>query len=182
VTEQQLYEVVRQYPGFELRHYPAHLVADVEVHGSFQDAGNAGFRPLFDYIRGRNQTGQSVAMTAPVLQHRDNDTNPTVTTETSPGRYVVSFVMPDGSTRQSLPDPGDERVTLRPVPEQLAAATRYTGRWTPATYQQHLDRLRHAVLDAGLEPANPASFARYDPPWTPWFRRRNEVLLPVRSL
>jgi hypothetical protein len=180
VTEQQRYEVAGQYPGFELRHYPAHLVADVEVEGSFQDAGNAGFRPLFDYIRGQNQTGQSIAMTAPVLQHRNN-TMPTMTTETTLGRYIVSFVMPDSTSRESLPDPGDERVTLRQVPEQLTAATRYTGRWTPATYQQHLDRLRQAIRDAGLEPTNPASFARYDPPWTPWFRRRNEVLLPVGS-
>ena len=181
MTEQQRYEVVRQYPGFELRHYPAHPVADVEVEGTFQEAGNAGFRPLFDYIRGQNQTGQSVAMTAPVLQHRDEDTLPTVTTETSPGRYVVSFVMPDGSTRPSLPDPGDEQVTLRPVPEKLLTATRYTGRWTPATFQQHLDKLRQAVRDGGLEPTNPASFARHDLPWTPWFQRRNEVLLTVRS-
>jgi hypothetical protein len=22
-------------------------------------------------------------------------------------------------------------------------------------------------------------WARYDPPWTPWFRRRNEVLIAV---
>ena len=115
MTEQQRYEVVRQEPDFELRRYPAHLVAEVEVDGSFESAGNTAFRPLVAYIRGRNQASQSLAMTAPVLQRRDAaadtpETVETMTTETSPGRYVVSFVMPEGSTRESLPDPGDARV------------------------------------------------------------------------
>ena len=32
---------------------------------------------------------------------------------------------------------------------------------------------------AGLAPAGPPVYARYDPPWTPWFLRRNEVLVPL---
>lgn len=186
MTEQQRYQVVRQGPGFELRRYPAHVVAEVEVHGSFEDAGSAAFRPLVAYIRGQNKAGQSLGMTAPVLQRR-GDTECTsssvesVTAETSPGRFVVSFVMPDGSTRESLPDPGDARVGIRSVPEELSAVTRYSGRWTSASYRQQAARLIRAVRDAGLDPTGPPRFARFDPPWTPWFRRRNEVVLPVRE-
>jgi hypothetical protein len=186
MTEQQRYDVVRQGPGFELRRYPAHLVAEVEVDCSFEDAGSTAFRPLVAYIRGQNQAGASLAMTAPVLQRRDDlggkpAAGETMTTETSPGRYVVSFVMPDGSTPESLPDPGDPRVSIRPVPEELAAVTRYSGRWTSTSYQQQAARLLEAARDAGLEPTGPPRFARFDPPWTPWFRRRNEVVLPVRE-
>lgn len=184
MTEQQRYQVVRQGPGFELRRYPAHLVAEVDVQASFENAGTAAFRPLADYIRGRNHTREGLAMTAPVLQRRDaaateSSAGGTVTAETSPGRYVVSFVMPGGSSRESLPVPGDARVTIRPVPEELAAATRYSGRWTASSYRRRAARLRQAVQDAGLEPTGPPRFARFDPPWTPWFRRRNEVVLPV---
>ena len=71
MTEQQRYQVVRQGRGFELRRYPAHLVAEVDVQGSFEDAGTAAFRPLVGYIRGQNQTREGLAMTAPVLQRRD---------------------------------------------------------------------------------------------------------------
>ena len=186
MTEQQRYEVVQQGPGFELRRYPAHLVAEVEVNGSFEGAGNTAFRPLVAYIRGRNQASQSLAMTAPVLQRReDSDDTPaaveTVTTETSPGRYVVSFVMPEGSTRETLPDPGDAEVELRAVPEELAAVARYSGRWRSASYEQQTGQLLRAVNDAGLETTGPPRFARFDPPWTPWFRRRNEVVVPVRE-
>lgn len=184
MTEQQRYQVVRQGHGFELRRYPVHLVAEVDVQGSFEDAGTAAFRPLVAYIRGQNQTREGLAMTAPVLQRRDAAAGPssavgTVTAETAPGRYVVSFVMPEGSSLESLPVPGDARVTIRSVPEELAAVTRYSGRWTAASYRQRADRLRQAVLDDGLEPSGPPRLARFDPPWTPWFRRRNEVVLPV---
>ena len=186
MTEQQRYEVVGRGQGFELRRYPAHLVAEVEVDGSFEGAGNAAFRPLVAYIRGRNQTNQSLAMTAPVVQRRDDPDDPlaaaeTLTTETSPGRYVVSFVMPHGSTRESLPDPGDDRVTIKAVPEELAAVARYSGRWTSASYAQQTGRLLRAVKEAGFETTGLPRFARFDPPWTPWFRRRNEVVVPVRE-
>ncbi len=186
MTEQQRYEVVRQGSGFELRRYRAHLVAEVEVDGSFEGAGNTAFRPLVAYIRGRNRASQSLAMTAPVLQRRDDpDETPatveTLTAETSPGRYVVSFVMPRGSTRESLPDPADARVAIRAVPEELAAVAQYSGRWTSASYEQQTSRLLRAVSAAGLETHGPPRFARFDPPWTPWFRRRNEVVVPVRE-
>ncbi|MDH4160776.1 MAG: heme-binding protein [Actinomycetota bacterium] len=186
MTEQQRYEVVGRGQGFELRRYPAHLVAEVEVDGSFEAAGNAAFRPLVAYIRGQNQTSRSLAMTAPVLQRRDDPEDPlaaaeTRTTETSPGRYVVSFVMPQGATRESLPDPGDDRVTIRAVAEELAAVARYSGRWTSASYEQQTGRLLRAVKEAGFETIGPPRFARFDPPWTPWFRRRNEVVVPVRE-
>ena len=68
MTEQQPYEVLEQLDGFELRQYPPHLVAQVEIQGSFEDAGNRAFRTLFGYITGKNGARGSVAMTAPVLQ------------------------------------------------------------------------------------------------------------------
>jgi len=186
MTEQQRYEVLRREPGFELRCYPAHLVAEVEVDGSFEGAGNTAFRPLVAYLRGQNGAGRSLAMTAPVLQRREStdDTRApveTVTTETAPGRYIVSFVLPSDSTRESLPDPGDARVTIRAVPQELAAVARYSGRWTSTSYEQQTDRLLRAVREAALETTCPPRFARFDPPWTPWFRRRNEVVVPVRE-
>jgi hypothetical protein len=67
VTEEQPYDVVREYPGFELRWYPDHVVAETRVTGSFEGAGNTSFRRLVGYIGGRNTQSRKVAMTAPVL-------------------------------------------------------------------------------------------------------------------
>jgi hypothetical protein len=70
VTEQQPYEVIEQRDGFALRRYPSHVVAEVELDGSFEDAGNRAFRRLFGYITGQNEARRSVAMTAPVVRRR----------------------------------------------------------------------------------------------------------------
>jgi hypothetical protein len=37
------------------------------------------------------------------------------------------------------------------------------------------------VLDAGLTPIRPARFARFDPPFKPWFLRHDEVVQDVRE-
>ena len=70
MTERQGYDVLTRFQGFELRRYPAHLVAEVEVDSAFTDAGNRAFGLLAAFISGRNSTRGKVAMTAPVLQEQ----------------------------------------------------------------------------------------------------------------
>lgn len=171
MTEQQPFDVIEQYPGFELRRYPAHVVADVEVAGSFESAGNSAFRPLVSYI-GKG----GVAMTAPVLQQAIDE----IDDATAADVFRVSFVMPAGRDVASLPVPSDSRVVVRDVAEQSAAAVRFSGRWSAASFRRHAGELRAAVLAAGWEPDGAIRWARFDPPWTPWFLRHNEVVLPVR--
>jgi len=184
MTEQQAYQVVERFPDFELRRYPAHLVAEVEVDTSFTDAGNAAFRVLVAFIGGRNSTRGAVAMTAPVVQEEASSriamTAPVVQRSSEGSqRQVVGFVMPAAFTPDTLPRPSDPRIAIREVPAQTAAARRFTGRWTERGYREQLSRLEDAVAHAGLEIAGPPRFARFDPPWTPWFLRRNEVVLRV---
>lgn len=170
MTEQQPFDVIAEYPGFELRRYPAHVVADVEVAGSFASAGTTAFRPLAGYI-----SAGGVAMTAPVLQQAVDEVDDATAAEV----YRVSFVMPSGADVASLPVPSDSRVVVRDVAEHVAAAVRFSGRWSAGSFRSHAADLRSAVLAAGWQPAGPVRWARFDPPWTPWFLRHNEVVLPV---
>lgn len=184
MTEQQPYDVLRSCPGFELRRYPAHLVAEVEVDSSFTDAGNRAFGVLAAFISGRNSTRGKVAMTAPVVQEQASTriamTAPVVQeSRGEPGRHVVAFVMPAEFTADTLPTPTDPRIRVREIPTQTAAARIFTGRWSERIYQEQLAELHRAVAQAGLEITGPPRFARFDPPWTPWFLRHNEVVLPV---
>ena len=68
MTEEQPYLVVRTEPGFELRRYPQHVVAEVTVTADFDDAGGQAFRFLFGYISGDNTTDEKLSMTSPVVQ------------------------------------------------------------------------------------------------------------------
>jgi len=167
MTQQQPYDVVRVEDDFELRRYPQHVVAEVTVPGSFESAGSAGFRPLVSYIGGRNETNTGLAMTAPVIQQPTDDV------------HVVSFVLPDDVVGGDAPIPTDPSVRVRVVPEELAAVARFSGRWSESAYANRVLKLSESIRAAGLTVAGPARFARFDPPWTPWFMRRNEVVIPV---
>ncbi|MEX5295858.1 heme-binding protein [Kocuria sp. CPCC 205268] len=187
MTEQQPYSTVRRLPGFDVRHYPEHVLAEVEVDGTFEQAGSAAFGLLFRYIRGANQGRREIPMTAPVLQGGAGPRGIAMTAPVwqrspsgqDPGAHVVAFVLPSTVTAATAPVPSDPAVRLRVEPAGFAAVLRYRGRWTRTSYEKHRARLEEAVRAAGLVPVAPARFARFDPPFTPAFLRRNEVVLPV---
>jgi len=41
--------------------------------------------------------------------------------------------------------------------------------------------IRLSIQKRGLTKTGEAVWARYDPPYMPWFRRRNEVLIPMEK-
>lgn len=173
MTEEQNYDVIEDHPDFELRWYPEHVVAETRVTGSFEGVSTTSFRRLVGYIGGRNAQSQKMAMTAPVIQEAEAE---------KAESYVVSFVMPVGFDLQHAPEPTDPDVRLRTIPAHRAAAARFSGRWTRAGYEEQARRLLAALEAAGVEVDGPLRFARFDPPWTPWFMRRNEVVVPVRDV
>jgi hypothetical protein len=61
--EEPKYEVVKTYPGFELRRYAPYLVAETEVTGDFDEVGSQAFRILAGYIFGNNRAQEKMEMT-----------------------------------------------------------------------------------------------------------------------
>ncbi len=180
--EEAKYEVVTQDGDFEIRDYAAQIVAEVQVDEEFEDAGNRAFGKLFNYISGANTAQQKIAMTSPVSQEKRGEkiamTSP-VGQRTSGEGWAVSFMMPAKYSMQTIPRPDDPAVVIREIAPHRVAAIRYSGRWTGKNYQQHLEELRAWVAARGLEVAGEPVWARYNPPFTPWFLRRNEILLPL---
>lgn len=182
VTEKLAYEVERTYEGFELRRYVPHVVAEVVVRGSFEEAGNRAFRTLFGYISGQNRSAGKVAMTAPVTQHDSQQvamTAPVQQRGTGAGEYAVAFVLPSSLTLDHAPVPTNPEVQLHQRPPALVAALGYRGRWTRTSFEHHHQELQRAIRGAGLTPVGGPTWARFDPPFVPWFLRRNEVLQEV---
>lgn len=184
MTEKQSYEVVRSYDGFELRRYAPHVVAEVVVRAPFEEAGNAGFRSLLGYISGQNRSATKVAMTAPVIQRQPEKmamTAPVEQRETGEGEYAVAFVLPSSVTLETAPSPTNPEVQLHGRPSVLAAARRYRGGWTQASFEEHRRELDRAIRAAGLTPIGTPRWDRFDPPFVPWFLRRNEVVQDVEE-
>ncbi len=176
--EKPAHEVVRRYADFEVRDYAPRVVAETEVRLPRKEAGNEGFRRLAGYIFGKNRGEQRIAMTAPVAQlpgRRIAMTAPVAQEERSPGAFVVQFTMPASFTLATLPEPLDPQVTLRDEPARRVAVWRYSGTWSEERYEAQLARFRFALAREGLTAAGEPTWARYDPPWTPWFLRTNEI-------
>jgi len=81
---------------------------------------------------------------------------------------------------ETLPEPLDPRVTLKPVAEQRVVAITYSGTWTQSNYEEHLQKLRDTAQRQGLQVDGEPVYARYNGPWVPWFMRKNEIWLPIR--
>jgi hypothetical protein len=184
--EEPSYEVVRKIDDVEVRQYAPYIVAEVQIEADADEAGNLAFPILAGYIFGKNKGKQEFAMTAPVTQAaapvRLEMTAPVTQAAASgtPGSHVVQFVLPRGVTLQTAPEPLDARVRLREMPAQQVAVIRYSGFWSDANYKEHLEKLRATLKAADLTPSGEPVFSRYNPPFTPWFMRRNEIWLALR--
>lgn len=180
--EEAPYTVIKADGRFELRDYAPQLLAEIIVDGDLEGAGSKAFRPLFDYISGANRARSRIAMTAPVSQAPPGDkiamTAP-VGQQRVQGQWAVSFMMPAAYTLETLPTPVDQRITLRQVPARRVAAVRYSGFWSEEKYRRHKEQLEAWITANGLAVSGEPVWARYNAPFTPWFLRRNEVLIPV---
>jgi len=168
-TEEPEFALVRADADFELRDYPALVVAEVSNSGSRERASGASFRRLAAYIfaQDRPAGGDKIAMTAPVLQD-----------ETQPGEWRMRFVMPGKYTLETLP-PAPADITLTQMPARRMAAIRFSGNGGASDLALMEARLRDWMMAQGMMPAGAAEFAFYDAPMVPGPLRRNEVLIPV---
>lgn len=170
-TEQPDFTLVRADEDFELRDYPALVVAEVSNAGTRESASGPSFRRLAAYIFGqdRPEGGEKIAMTAPVLQD-----------ETRPGQWRMRFVMPSKYTLATLP-PAPADITLTETPARRMAAIRFSGNGSGRDLALMEARLRDWMMAQRLMPAGEAEYAFYDAPMVPGPLRRNEVLIPVAA-
>ena len=183
-AEEALYSVSVQQDKLEIRDYEPSIVAEVVVNDSFEDASGAAFRKLFNYISGDNTGRSKIAMTSPVTQKQESEkiamTSPVGQRKSDQG-WVISFMMPDSYTMDTIPLPDDPSVVLREIPAYRAAAIRYSGRWSEKAYRKQLSLLLQWIEEKNLEITGEPIWARYNAPFTPWFMRRNEILIPVHA-
>jgi hypothetical protein len=184
-VEEPAYRLIKSDGSFELREYVPQVVVETRVDAGFEEAGNVAFGRLFRYISGNNVAQQKIAMTAPVTQSGDPTRGEKIAM-TAPVSQVadgkasrVAFVLPAAYSLETAPKPLDPTVQVRAVPARVVAVWRYSGRWTEANYADNERQLRGAMKQRGLQASGEPILARYNPPFTPWFMRRNEILIPV---
>lgn len=135
------------------------------------------------HIFGKNKGEKKLDMTAPVTQTaapvKLEMTAPVTQAATAGGQHLVQFVLPRDVTLATAPEPLDRRIRLREVPANRVAVIRYSGFWTQANDEEHLEKLKAILRGAHIEWVGEPVLSRYDPPFKPWFLRRNEIWLTL---
>ena len=182
------YVAVQSDGAFEIRDYPALVVAETTRSGARREALGSGFGPLARYIFAKERAGETIAMTAPVIQQRPEVhaeriamTAPVIQSPAGEDTWSVRFIMPSGYSLDELPAPASSEVRLREIPARRRAAVRFSGATTDAALAHQEAALRAWMTSRDLTAAGPAVYAYYNDPFTPGFLRRNEVLIDVEA-
>lgn len=194
--EEPAFELIEKAEPYEIRQYRPFIVAETVVDGDLDAATNAGFRLIADYIFGNNlavsgkpgdKTNEKIAMTAPVAAEPVSEkiamTVPVLAEPQTAGmnasRWRIHFVMPGRYSLETLPKPVNPAVQLRVVPGQRFAVQVFSGFAGAEKVQEKSDELLAWVKQRGLKARGVVQLARYNPPWTLPFFRRNEVMVEV---
>jgi len=180
--EEPSYRVTEKAEPFEIREYSPLIVAQVEVPGDLSEASSAGFRLIANYIFGNNiavrdgglttaePAPEKIAMTVPVIAEGKGDQK----------TWLIQFVMPKQYTMDTLPKPNNPQVKLVPMGPQKLAVIRFTGFVGDDKVQEKTAELMAWIKSRNALPLGNPRLARYNPPWSiPWMRR-NEILIPIQ--
>ena len=157
------YKVVQANGKFELRDYPA--LAVVETPMANPNGSDGSFMRLFRFITGANEEKQKISMTTPVFMS-GNSTN-----------LTMAFVLPAKLKAAGAPKPADGAVSVRELPAGRFAVLRFSGGRNVENEAESLARLRSWLEQQRLTAGSGPVYGYFDPPWTPAFLRRNEVML-----
>ena len=184
-TDEPEFKLILKEDKFEIREYAPKIIAQVEVFGDFDQASSKGFKVLADYIFGNNisKDGNSrIEMTAPVemepLSQKINMTRP-VLTEGNNNTWIVSFIMPNEFTLETLPEPNNKNIKISNIPKEKYAVIVFSGLVRESSYLEKEKLLNQFIKEKKLKTSGEIKIARYNPPWTLPFFRRNELMLKV---
>jgi hypothetical protein len=97
--------------------------------------------------------------------------------QAGPNQWRMFFVMPSQYTLATLPTPLSPEVKLKEMPAHRKAVISFTGFNSQEKTQEKTAELKAWMKSKNLTPLGEPQLARYNPPWSIPFLRRNEVML-----
>ncbi len=166
-TETQDYELLRTGQDFEVRYYPAALLAKVSSESkSYRELSSSGFGKLAGYLFGANSESIKMSMTAPVymdLGERESS---------------MMFVMPSQFNIQTIPVPDNANIVLETSKPAYVAVSSFGGFAGAEIIERHKKRLELLLLANGIVAEGRYRFLGYNPPYQ-LFGRHNEIAVEL---
>jgi len=166
-VEEQPYQVIKVYDGFEVRFYPSATIASINSNAkTYKDLGNSGFRKLANYIFGGNKDNKNIAMTAPVYM------------DINDSQSTMSFVMPNNYNSKNLPNPNDSSITIKETESVYVAVIKFSGFASDSKIKEYTDKLKKQLLEKQISFYGNFNYLGYNPPFQV-INRRNEILVNI---
>tara|TARA_B100000683_G_scaffold157476_1_gene152025 strand:- start:150 stop:758 length:609 start_codon:yes stop_codon:yes gene_type:complete len=168
------YEIIKRHDKVQLRCYKAFTVAETTMSDDYRPASYTGFKRLADFIFGKNDKNEKMAMTKPVSM-RPSPKDPT-------GSWNMFFVMPPNYKDLGKPQPQGQNIKIYDVKPFCALNIRFSG-WANnddlAEYTAQLLKVAkaHKYELTGEE----SHLLVFNQPMIPGPFRRNEVILKVKK-
>ena len=109
-NEEAKYEVIEKNEIYEIRKYSDRLAVETSKEGI-----DSNFRKLFNYISGRNDDQEKIAMTTPVTQVEKN------------GNITMQFYLPSKFNLENVPNPSRKDVRIINIKGGYYACLLYTS-------------------------------------------------------
>jgi hypothetical protein len=94
---------------------------------------------------------------------------------------TMAFVLPPKMSLDRTPQPAGPELRVREIAAGRFAVLRFSGRRNAVNEARALAKLEAWLSQQNLKQAGGPMFGYFDPPWTPPFLRRNEVMLRVAA-
>lgn len=164
--ESPKYELIMNNANFELRKYaPFYTTSVIEKNLK----GYSGFGLLFGYISGENEKREKMNMTVPVINQFDKD------------QITMEFVIPSSVALSEIPDPINSNIKIKHYPEMTCAVICFSGNTGPSRVEQMKNQLSDWIELMHFEIIGNYRLARYNPPFSLPFLRKNEILVEVKA-
>ena len=161
-NEEAKYEIIDENEVYEIRKYNDRLAVETSRAGI-----DSNFRKLFNYISGRNNTQEKIAMTTPVTQVEKN------------GNMTMQFYLPSKFNSVNVPKPNSEDVKIINIEGGYYAVLRYSGRASDRNFIKHKEILENELKNNNISIISQPIRATYDGPFTLPMNRRNEAMFKV---
>jgi len=184
-TEEPEFKLISEEGEFQIREYDPKIIAQVEVEGDFDEASSRGFKLLADYIFGNNLldgASKKISMTTPVEMSPLAENllmTSSVMDEQVNNKWSINFVMPQEFSLDTLPKPNNSQVNIIEVPKEKYAVIVFSGLVRDTSYAEKAELLSNYLEENSFKQQGAIKIARYNPPWTLPFFRRNELMVRI---
>ena len=161
-TEEQSYQIIQTKADFEIRYYPPVMMASYLSESN----NSSGFRYLFRYISGANESQTKISMTTPVHMEKTLKGN------------SMAFVLPRKFQPETTPSPQESKVQIYQSEEGYFAAIRYSGYTNETKEKKFTEQLEKSLKSEGIKIMGRPVVLVYNSPYN-FINRRNEICIPI---